>query len=138
MLLSKVATLIQSNSLSAIFSCAFQSPNWSGIDIAVFASMALFVTFDVLMSLLVDERRSLLQVEGKTWYACVALFIFKESSFHLLVTKNIFSHISFQNLSSHYVVGVRLFHLAPVRNTVKNIQFMATSPYYNPTTYTSG
>ena len=43
----------------------------------------------------------------------------------------------FQNLSSHFVVGIRLIYHAPVRNTVKDTLFLATSPYYNPTTYTS-
>ena len=34
--------------------------------------------------------------------------------------------------------GNRWFNLAPVRNSMqKNLKFMATSPYYNPTTYTS-
>ena len=33
---------------------------------------------------------------------------------------------TFQNLPSHYVVGIRLFYLAPVRDIVKTL--LATSP----------
>ena len=36
-------------------------------------------------------------------------------------------HIYNSELSSHYVVGIRLFYLAPVRN-IKDMQFLATSP----------
>ena len=45
----------------------------------------------------------------------------------------------FQNLSSHYVVGYQVVQTFPCKEYNKNIQVMATSPYYNPTptTYTS-
>ena len=49
----------------------------------------------------------------------------------------------FQNLSSCYIVGIRSFSLALVRNTEKKFlkiiktELLPRSPYYNPNTYTS-
>ena len=44
-----------------------------------------------------------------------------ERSFQVLLTNLLTSTctFTFQHLSSHYVVGIRLFYIAPVRNTVK-------------------
>ena len=52
---------------------------------------------------------------------CVAHLVFIESSFQVFLTKLLTSTCTFpfQDLSSHYVVGIRLFYLAPVRSTVK-------------------
>ena len=41
----------------------------------------------------------------------------------------------FQNLSSHYAVGIRLLSCT-CKEYGQDIQFLSTSPYYNPTTYT--
>ena len=56
--------------------------------------------------------------------------------FFILLTKLRMSTCTFlfQNYLSHYVVGRRFFYLAPI---VKNMQFLTTSPYYNPATYNS-
>ena len=70
---------------------------------------------------------------------CGALLIFKESSFQLLVTKQLISTCTFpfQNLSSHYAVEYRVVQSCTCKEYSKNIQFMATSPFYNLTTYTT-
>ena len=42
----------------------------------------------------------------------------------------------FKNLSSHCVIGYQFVQPCTCKEYSKNIQFMTTSPYYNPTTYT--
>ena len=64
-----------------------------------------------------------------------------ESSFQVFLTKLLTSTCAFifQNLSSHYVVGIRFYH-APVRNTVKtcnpwllpHITIQPLTPVVNP------
>ena len=43
----------------------------------------------------------------------------------------------FLNLSFHYDVVYQIVQSCICKEYSKNMQFMATSPYYNPTTYTS-
>ena len=69
--------------------------------------------------------------------SCLAIFM--ESNFLLLVTKHLIFTCTFpfQNLSFRYVVGIRLFNLAAVRNTVK-IYSSWLLPYITiKTSYTS-
>ena len=71
----------------------------------------------------------------KTLPADLTLNVMLFSSSRNAVSNYYFSTCTFpfQNLSSHYVVGIRLFHRAPVRNTVKKrAKFLATSPRYDP------
>ena len=64
-----------------------------------------------------------------SWIIIVAVHIFMENSFQVFLTKLLTSTCTFTflNLSSHYVVFVRLFYLAPVRNTVKICNFWLLS-----------
>ena len=78
-------------------------------------------------------RKLCLMTQLLMWYTLV----FKESGFQIILTKHFHMHISIQEflIPLHcQVAGCSILHLL---GKCKNLQFMATSSYYNPTNYAS-